>query len=272
MTFPVALVGTGYAGWMALKRSQPQQAAAHAASATIRRDEDYFRARIGSIKTADDLVADRRLLKVALTAFGLEGDIDNKAFIRKVLAEGTLTPEALANKLSDKRYLALSAAFGFGDFATPRTQISDFADKILVPYRTRSFEASVGEGNNDYRLAMNAERELADLAAKGGSEDSKWFTIMGSAPLRQVVQTALGLPASAGSLDLDRQLALYKDRAAATFGEATVTQFADPEKIGKLVRTYLLRSEVATLGLSTAGSNAVLMMMNQSVAFARAQG
>lgn len=271
MTFPVALVGTGYAGWMALKRSQPQQAAAHAAQGAIRRDEDYFRARIGSIKTADDLVSDRRLLKVALTAFGLEGDIDSKAFIRKVLAEGTLKPEAFANKLSDKRYHKLSAAFGLGDFTTPRTQISDFADKILKQYRARSFEAAVGEGNGDYRLAMNAERELAEIAAKGGSEDAKWFTILGNAPLRQVVQTALGLPDGTGTLDLDRQLQLYKERAAAAFGDPGVAQFAEPAKMEKLVRTYLLRSEVATLGLASAGSNAVLMTLNQSVAFARAQ-
>lgn len=271
MTFSVALVGTGYAGWMALKRSQPQQAAAHAAHAATRRDEDYFRARIGSIRTADDLVADRRLLKVALTAFGLEGDIDSRAFIRKVLAEGTLKPEAFANKLGDKRYHKLSAAFGFGDFATPRTRISDFADRILTQYRARDFEASVGEGNEDYRLALNAERELTEIAAKSGSEDAKWFTILGNAPLRRVVQVALGLPEGTGALDLDRQLQLYRDRAASTFGDTGVSQFADPAKMEKLVRTYLLRSEVATMGLATAGSNAVLMMMNQSVTFARAQ-
>ena len=44
------------------------------------------------MKSAADLVADRRLLKVALGAFGLEGEIDKKAFIRKVLEEGTDRP------------------------------------------------------------------------------------------------------------------------------------------------------------------------------------
>ena len=93
MTFTPALIGTGYAGWVALKRSQTQQTKAMVNSAEIRRDEDYFRAKIGTVKTADDLMGDRRLLKVALRAYGLEGDIDSKAFIKKVLTDGTLKPE-----------------------------------------------------------------------------------------------------------------------------------------------------------------------------------
>lgn len=44
----------------------------------IRNDEAYFRAKIGSVKTAEQLVSDRRLLKVALGAFGLEADINNR--------------------------------------------------------------------------------------------------------------------------------------------------------------------------------------------------
>ena len=60
MTFTPAIIGTGYAGWVALKRSQTQQTATMVNSAEIRRDEDYFRAKIGSVKTAEDLVNDRR--------------------------------------------------------------------------------------------------------------------------------------------------------------------------------------------------------------------
>jgi hypothetical protein len=61
-------------------------------------------------------VGDRRLLEVALGAFGLDDDIRNRFFIRKVLEEGTTSPSRrFANRLSDKRYLALAETFGFGD-------------------------------------------------------------------------------------------------------------------------------------------------------------
>ena len=71
--------------------------------------------------SAADLVADRRLLKVALGAFGLEGEIDKKAFVRKILEEGTADPASLANRLTDKSYYKLAEAFGFGDLGGART-------------------------------------------------------------------------------------------------------------------------------------------------------
>ncbi len=268
MSFQPVIPFGGFAGWSFLKRTLPSQQAALQATPANQRDEDYFRANIAKAKTADDLVSDRRLLKVALTAYGLEGDIDNKAFIRKILQDGTLSDKALANRLADKQYQKFSAAFGFGDFSVPRTQLSDFADKTLALYRTRQFEAAVGEQNNGFRLALNAERELGALAARPISEDTKWFTIMGNAPLRQVFQTALGLPSSFASIDLDQQLAVLKSRTEATFGSGGVGQFARPEKLQDLVRTYLARSEIAA-STASVGASSVALQLLQSVAVRR---
>ncbi len=78
---PVVPVG-GYAGWTFLARTREAQKQAFVASASQQRDEAYFRAKIGGISTAEELVADRRLLSVVLGAFGLEADIDNRYFIR----------------------------------------------------------------------------------------------------------------------------------------------------------------------------------------------
>ncbi len=116
MTFQPVIPFGGFAGWAFLKRTLPAQQAALQATPANQRDEEYFRANIGKIKSADELISDRRLLQVALTAYGLEGDINNKAFIRKVLSDGTLSENALSNRLADKQYQKLSAAFGFGDF------------------------------------------------------------------------------------------------------------------------------------------------------------
>ncbi|MEZ5796990.1 MAG: DUF1217 domain-containing protein [Paracoccaceae bacterium] len=260
MSFQPVIPLGGYAGWAFLKRTMVQQQAAQQATPVNQRDEAYFRDRIGKISTAEELVSDRRLLRVALTAYGLEGDIDNKAFIRKVLQDGTLNADALANKLADKQYQKFSAAFGFGDFSVPRSQISDFADKTLAMYRTRQFETAVGEQNNSYRLALNAEREVVALAEKAVSEDVKWLTIMGNPPLRETFQTALGLPASFASLDLDQQLGVLKARAQSVFGSDSVSQFAAPENLDKLVRTYLLRSEITSSALVGRGSVALQLL------------
>jgi hypothetical protein len=90
---------SGLVGWTFLQRTASRQIETLAAQPVAQRNEAWFRERIGQIGTAADLVADRRLLEVALTAFGLESDIDNRFFIRKVLEDGTLRNDALSNRL-----------------------------------------------------------------------------------------------------------------------------------------------------------------------------
>lgn len=265
MTFAPVLPAGGFVGWKFLNRTMAAQKAALAASPATQRDEAHFREKIGSIKSAEELVADRRLLSVALTAYGLENDLGSKAFIKKVLSESTFEPKSLVNRLSDKRYLEFSKAFGFGDFKTPNTQLSDFADKILSQFASRRFETAVGEQNDDLRLALNARRELAVLAAKSNSADTKWFTILGSPPLRKVFDTAFGLPKSFASLDLDQQLGIYREKAEKLLGSTDPAVLADPAKVEDLVRGFLLRSEInAGSGAFSGGSAALTLLQNGS--------
>ncbi len=262
MTFAPVVPFGGYTGWTFLQRTQTAQRAAFEASPVSKRDETYFREKIGTIKTAEALVADRRLLGVALGAFGLDGDINNKAFIKKILAEGTLKPATLANKLADKQYQALSAAFGF-DLSIPRTQVSTFADKILTSFKERRFEQAVGEQNNDMRLAMNARRELATLAAKTSGPDTKWLTIIGNTPLRQVFETALGLPATFVTLDLDKQVDILRAKTERILGQGEVAQFKDPKQVDRLLRQFLVRGDVASATGSQGTSSALQLLQAQ---------
>ena len=269
MTYTPALPLSGYAGWKFLKRTYATQTRAFAASTELKRDEDYFRAKIGSVKTAEQLVSDRRLLKVALGAYGLDSDINNKFFLRKILEDGTLKTAALANRLADKQYRAFSSGFGFGDYSVPRTQLSDFADKTIAAYKTRAFETAVGDQNNDLRLALNAERELPAVAGRTMAEATKWFTVMGNTPLRQMFEKALNLPTSIGALDLDRQLRIFQDKTAQIFGTNSVSQFAEPKQMDALVRRFLLQSEAQASGVAQSASAGALLMLESAANFAR---
>lgn len=260
MSFAPVVPFGGVAGWTFLKRTLSSQKAAFEAAPANQRDEAYFREKIGKITTAEALVSDRRLLKVALGAFGLEADINNRYFIRKVLEEGTLSADALANKLANKQYEKLSAAFGFA-LGAASTQISGFADKILAQYDARQFETAVGAQNDDMRLALNAERELSTLAASKTSETAKWYTVLGSAPLRKVFESAFGLPTSFASIDLDQQVATLRAKAGAAFGNEGVAQFADPAKTELLIRRFLIRSESAA---QAASSPALQLLQNSA--------
>jgi hypothetical protein len=270
MTFSAVVPSGSFSGWAFLKRTQNAQITVLSQTAEYKNNEAYFKANIGKINTAAELVADPRLLSVALTAFGLEGDMKNKYFIQKVLEDGTLKSDALANRLANKQYLAMSATFGFGDFKTPRNKISDFPEKILNLFKTMKFEGSVGQQSPEFRLAMNLERELPKIAGKNTSIDVQWLNVMGSKPLRKAMEVALGLPAALGSLDLDKQLKVFKENAASKFGSDDLKQFRDPAKLQDLVAQYLIRAESAKTASDGGNSNSpALFLMQQAASRAR---
>jgi hypothetical protein len=263
VSFQPVLPLSGYTGWGFLKRTMVRQQAVQQALPAQQRDEAYFRDKIGKAGTAEKLVNDKRLLRIALTAFGLEGDVNSKAFIQKILEGGTLKEGSLANKLADKQYAKFAAAFGYGDFSVPRTKISTFPDEILTQFRVRSFETAVGEQNNTYRLAMNAEREIPELAAKTTSATAKWYTVLGNAPLREVMQTALGLPKSFSSIDIDQQVSVLKTRTEAAFGSSDFAQFKDPAKMEALTRRFLLQSEMQSQATATSPAATALTLLRR---------
>lgn len=401
----------GLAGWAFLKRTQAAQQAAFAASPAVKRETTQFAERIAQVRTAEDLVADRALLKVALGAFGLGADLDSRHFVKRILEEGTTERGALANKLTDKRYGEMARAFGFdrtgsgvldrilshhpprtpediamehaghsdqrlgavlrrelaaiatltatqlvesgafdadgkpileeaerpltedqrwsaildapglreafevalglpvpltalpkdervgairaaaeaafGDDAAsrfadpaaadaltqkvlsrlgPPTTQTGFAQRIVAAYEARVFEETVGEQDPAMRLALNLERELPKIAGRASSEDTRWFTIMGTPPLRQVFETAFGLPKSFGTLDVDQQLGILKDKAQQAFGDATVAQFAEPGTREALTRLYLARAQLAQgFGSDTSPASTALTLLSNVV-------
>lgn len=250
--FTPMLPYTGYAGWAFLERTYETQQATFDKSPLLTRDTAYFEENIGNVETAEDLVKDRRLLRVALGAFGLGDDINNTYFIKKVLEEGTLDESALANKLSDTRYKDLAEAFGF-DRGTPSTKISTFGAEITAQYRVQEFEIAVGDQDESMRLAMNAKRVLEDFANDTSSINTKWYRIMGNEPLRQVFETAFGLPTSFGQIDIEQQKDVFRERAEKLFGTDDPSDFADEEIRDKLVKTYLLRDQLSDITTTSSG-------------------
>lgn len=267
MSFQPVLPFAGVSGWAFLNKTREAQQEAFNSTPVIQRDIDYFQENISLAKTAEDLVADRRLLSVALGAFGLDDDINNKFFIKKILEDGTLDSDALANKLSDKRYYAFAKAFGYGDFSVANTQISDFADKILPAFQDRQFEIAIGTQSEEMRLAMGMERELNDILSRDTTENGMWFSILGTPPLRRIFEVGMGMPAFTAMVDLDQQLDMFRNKAEKIFGDGEVKQFSDPKLQEKLVRLFLVRSESSVEFNSTSpGATAVALLQNAGFA------
>ncbi|MDA7430205.1 DUF1217 domain-containing protein [Primorskyibacter aestuariivivens] len=264
MSFQPIVPGTGLVAWSLLNRTLETQLKAYSDSPVQQRDTEYFLDRIGTVTTAEQLVDDRRLLRVALGAYGLQDDLDNRFFIKEILSQGTASPDALANKLADERYARFSKAFGFGDVFGPNTKSAAFAREVVDLFNRSSFEVSVGDQDETMRLALNATRELERMATADGTNDTKWFLIMGTPPLRQVFETALNLPSGFGKLDLDRQLETFKDKALQRLGSDDINSFADAEQRNELVQHFLLQSQLNNESQLSGGSIALQLLQTVS--------
>ena len=124
----------------------------------------------------------RTLLKVTLGAFGLIDDLDNRAFIRRVLESDLTDSTSLANRLSDKRYQALAVSFNFNNEGGPR--LPNEPPETDISRRMAELQ-SVDDLFND--------RELFRAAlAQFGQEDNAQNTFY----LRQALESDLNDPTS----------------------------------------------------------------------------
>lgn len=191
---------------------------------------------------ADASVCRSRLLSTALSAFGLEADIANKAFIQKVLESDVSDKKSLVNRLADKRYLKMAGAFGFGS-AKPAEKLGEIVSKAFVQ---REFERRIGEGDEALRFALNARRELQEMGNRTSSDKTLWYEVLGSPPLRKVFEGALGFGTAYAKLPIDRQYDEFTRAAERTFGSSSFKELSKPETIDRLAQNYMVRSQIST--------------------------
>lgn len=262
MTYQILVGSGGFAGWNILKRTAEQQKQLLASDPMVARSTQYVRENMAKISSAEDLVSDYRMLNVALGAFGLENDIGSKAFIRKILESDRDDTSSLVNRLSDKRYLRLANALALDDGNGTVSQ-AGFGNRLAQLYLEREFERRVGEGDQNLRLALNAQRELRQFAGRSSSEATLWYEVMGNPPLRKVFETAFGFGTSYGKLPIDRQLEEFTKKAEAVFGSSSFDVIATDKGIDKLVQTFLLRSQMSEGAGQSSYANALTLLRRQ---------
>ena len=162
--------------------------------------------------------------------------------------------------MTDKTYRRMAEAFSFGQQSEKRQRPDDFADRIVAGYISNIFENQVGESDNNLRLALYARRELASLAARPSTSDTKWYEVLGDTPLRKVFSTAFGFGAAYGQLPIDRQHEEFREAAWRMFGSEDMGQFTDPDKVETLITRFLARSAVTQNTVANRYSTALAIL------------
>jgi hypothetical protein len=178
----------------------------------------------------------------------------------RVLSSEPSNPTSLINLEPDPRYAALQTALNFQPADTGHSYPTGFADVIAQRYVDQQFEIQVGERDPAMRIALAFDRNIDDVVSNGRSVNSRWYAVMASGPLRAVFETVFGLPDGFGTLDVDQQLKVFKDRSEAAFGTNDVAELNVPELREQIRTSYLFRSDLA-LQSPTANGSALLSLL-----------
>lgn len=266
MSFLPSVPLTGIGGWKLLQRTETVQREIFAKNAELSRDIAYFKENISKADTAEKLVADSRLLKVALGAFGLEEEAYKKALVRKVLEDGSTDPQGFAARLVDPKWKRFAAAFGYGDLIGSQTWWDTAMNKVADAYADQKFQEAVGESDESLRLALNFRRDIARYANGEQPDGYTWFEALGDRPVRAVLEKAFNLPSDFGKLDIDRQREDMRDRLRDISGSSSLAAFNDPEVVEKVLNRYLARSAAeAGFNASTPGATALTLLSSGGV-------
>lgn len=194
----------------------------------IKREADYYLKQIGNIKSVDDFMENPRIYNFALKAFGLEDMQYAKAFVRKVLNEGIDDPKAFSLQLSDQRFREFATAFNFKRYQTATTSFDRVQKGAVEMYLRNSLESQSGEESEALRLSLYFERKIGTVTSAYG--------ILADKALFQVMRTALALPSAMSGVDIDKQVAVLKNKV-------DIEKLGDPAYVKKLITRFLAQYE-----------------------------
>ncbi len=250
---------SGFAGWNFLQATYDRQLQSHSDSVTVANDRNYMLEKLSSPITQEDFLDDRRLLGAVMAAFDLGGEEWKRGFIDKALTEAADPESSFLARLNNPQYTAFAEMFrpSGGIIALSEEKLAELSQD----YNRETFETAVGDVDNSMRLALNFQSGISELVGENSSEKAILYRMLGSVPVRTVLETATGLPTDIRSLSLDKQADMLQDRLSSQFGISDLNQLKDPEMIDKvLTRFQAIESINQGVTATTPGSTALTLL------------
>lgn len=254
---------SGNSGWAFLQRTYDRQLENFSKSPQIRNDRDYMLEKLAHPMGLDDFLADKRLLRITMTAYGLAGEEWKGGFIRKAIESAGDPESTFLARLNNAKYTKFAETFApiSGKIIMSSSELS----KIAVNFEAESFEAAVGEVDDNMRLALNYQSEISDLIGEGSSQKAMLYRILGDVPVRSVLESALNLPSDIGNLTVERQADILKDRLTAVLGISDVSELKSPEMVDKVLQRFHAMESIQSGANSYSSASAALMLLSNGV-------
>jgi hypothetical protein len=189
----------------------------------VAREIAHYRDTIKSIKSIDDFLADDRVFRFAMTAYGLEDMAYAKAFMRKVLEEGIDANDSFANQLADPRYREFAEVFNFARYGETATVFDRASQGTMDRYVRQTLEVQAGDTNEAVRLALYFQRKAPNIESP--------YQLLGDQALLAVSQVLAGLPPTSSSLSIEKQAAAIESRI-------NIEDLKDPAKVQEMMERF----------------------------------
>jgi hypothetical protein len=193
---------------------------------------NYYRNKVESVQTPDDLLDDPRLFAFITDSFDLTGSLADRTFLKKVLTEGVPDAPGLLDdpRMSDPKVRELAGTFQF-EIRRSALQRPESVQNLIERFTTQGFEEEQGEQNTAVRLALTFLRRMPEVAQRETSERSRLMSVLADKALSEVLFTGLGLPPQMAGMDIDRLVSQLSRRVE-------MDDFRDPAKLMRFVERY----------------------------------
>lgn len=261
--FQPAIPLSGIGGWKFLQATYSRQLESFSDSPQVRNDRDYMLDKLSDPMSVDDFLADKRLLRVTMTAFGLGGEEWKGGFIRKALEEVADPESTFLARLNNTKYTNFAEALSPVDGKIIMSS-SELA-AIAVNFEAESFQTAVGEIDDSMRLALNYQSEISEMVGTDSSDKTILYRILGDVPVRTVMETAFNLPEGLSSLDLDRQAEILEKQITSVLGISDLSDLSKPDVTEKMINRYLAMETIENGSTSYSPASAALTLLSNGV-------
>jgi hypothetical protein len=254
---------TGNSGWKFLEATYDRQLKSYTDSPQMRNDRDYLVEKFSQPVAVEDLMKDTRLLRVSLTAFGLEGEEWKRGFIDKVLTEVADPESTFLSRLNNPSYTAFAEAMApvDGMITLSPAAVSDMATQ----FEAASFEAAVGEVDDNMRISLNFKSEIGNIAGSSSSESAKIYRMLANVPVRTLLEGAMNLPEDIRKLPIERQAEIFKERLQSTFGISDISELGSPEIVDKAIQRFHVMQSIKEGASNYSPASAALTILGNGL-------
>jgi len=214
-------------------------------------NNDYL-ANIGKVKSIDQFLANNDLYVYAMKAHGLDDYIGDKKFMREILEGGVADPDSLANRQKNGAFAEFAASLDFAAHGGKTTSYNRVIEDTVAKYARQTLEEDAGVQNEGVRLALYFERKIN----AGGITSA--YQILADPALSQVVRTALGIPESMATGDIDKQAAMIE-------AKLDLDDLSDPAGLKKFMQRFTAMWDVKNN--ATSGVANVSILFSKPVSF-----